>query len=185
METLVAVSPAVRPGRRVVHIKWTWGRSCFLITFGEHTARVMYPSWAEQSKGCLFYFEWRPDSTIRAYLDSARRIVITRNDRVAATVVPLWEHLATISDRRTYGFQIAEIHTESMLLKLVCDVFYSYFSGRFRILSGDGVRLCYWQPTGGCGRGGAKILVSRRVDCEFLPIIVAIATTMLLDSGGD
>lgn len=110
---MVAGNPLVRPGNRVVHIKWTWGESCFLITFGEHTARVKYPSSAEQREGCLFYFDWPPDSMIKAYLDPARRIVIKRNDRVAATVVALWEHLKTISYRPTYGFQIAEIHTES------------------------------------------------------------------------
>jgi hypothetical protein len=186
-KTPVAVSPVVRLGMRTVQIKWTWGKPCFLIVLEEHTVRVMQPPWAEQSEGCLFYFDWLCDSTIKAYVDPVRRILITRNDRVAATVVPLWKHVATNSYRRTIGIQIAEIYTASMLLefKLVCDVFCNYFPGRFRILSGDGLRICYWQRTGGFGRGGAKVVVSRRVHSELLPIILAIATAMLMDSGGD
>lgn len=180
----VVASPVLRPRKRTIYINQSWGRPCYLVKFEEHTIRVMRPSWAEQKNGCLFHFEWLPESTIAAYENPAPQIVIARNDREAARIFPVWEHLAAISYHRTSRVPIAEIYTDSMSLQLVCDVICNYFPSRFRVLSSEGLRFCYWRRTGGF-RGGAKLVVSKRVDSELLPIIVAIVTAMLMDSGGD
>jgi hypothetical protein len=180
----VAASPVVRPGRRTVHINSTWGRPCYLIQFDELTTRVMLASWTEQTEGWRFQFEWPPSSTVKIRVDPPRQVIIESNDRIVARIAPVWQDLASISHRRTL-VQLAEVHTDSMSLKLACDVICNYCPTRFRILSDDGLRLCVWQRTGGWGGGGARILISKRVDSDTLPVIIAIVVAMLENSGGD
>jgi hypothetical protein len=181
----VAASPAVRPGTRTVHINWTWGRPRYLIKFNELTTRVMGASWTDQTEGWRFQFEWPPDSTIKIRVDPPYQGMIVRDDRVVARIVPVWQDVTSFSYRRTPAVQLAEIHTDTMSLKFVCDVICNYCPTKFRILSEDGLRFCVWQRTGGWGEGGARVLISKRVDSELLPILVAVVIVMMQNSGGD
>jgi len=174
----MAAGPIAQSGKRTVQVQCSWGKA-HLIKLEEHSIHVTRASRAEQKEGCIFYFDWLPDCSIKAFLDRAHhKIVIMRNDRVVATCVGDKSEIANLSYKRTCGVRFADIRTNSISLKLVCDVVCNYFANRYRILCDDGLRFCYWKLTGGWG-GGGKIVFSKRVDSELLPILLAIMTATL------
>ncbi|TWT77673.1 hypothetical protein Pla123a_14690 [Posidoniimonas polymericola] len=163
-----------------IHFKQRWGRACCQFEMNGVVVPVTCPIACSPDRGTQFEFQLPGGDSVVATIDNPPATTICVNETPAAVITPVMSLSQQRFGHRPYPLQVAEVAYGGEAWPLVGTVYCGWAMNHFRVLTESGARACYWKKTALWGRGGATLLVSRRVDRCFLAVAISATVTSML-----